>query len=69
MLEELCDSAVEVGRELAKLAGSEKRWRSIIKNMLCAWDRGMQETVLLLGLGTRENQGRDRRPQRAAGAK
>lgn len=29
-------SAVEVGRELAKLAGSEKRWRSIIKNMLYA---------------------------------
>jgi serine/threonine-protein kinase HipA len=43
MLEELCDSAVEVGRELAKLAGSEKRWRSIIKNMLHAWDRGMQD--------------------------
>jgi serine/threonine-protein kinase HipA len=43
MLEELCDSAVEVGRELAKLAGSEKRWRSIIKNMLYAWDRGMQD--------------------------
>jgi serine/threonine-protein kinase HipA len=43
MLEELCDSAVEVGRELAKLAGSEKRWRSIIKNMLYAWDRGIQD--------------------------
>jgi len=43
MLEELCDSAVEVGRELAKLAISEKRWRSIIKNMLYAWDRGMQD--------------------------
>jgi serine/threonine-protein kinase HipA len=43
MLEELCDSAVEVGRELAKLASSEKRWRSIIKNMLHAWDRGMQD--------------------------
>jgi len=43
MLEELCDSAVEVGRELAKLASTEKRWRSIIKNMLYAWDRGMQD--------------------------
>jgi serine/threonine-protein kinase HipA len=43
MLEELCDSAVEVGRELAKLASSEKRWRSIIKNMLHAWDRGIQD--------------------------
>ena len=43
MLEELCDSAVEVGRELAKLAGSEKRWRSIIKNMLYAWNRGIQD--------------------------
>ena len=43
MLEELCDSAVEVGRELAKLAGGERRWRNIIKNMLHAWDRGMQD--------------------------
>ncbi len=43
MLEELCDSAVEVGRELAQLAGSKKRWRSIIKNMLYAWDRGIQD--------------------------
>lgn len=43
MLEELCDSAVEVGRELAKLAGSEQRWRGIIKNMLHAWDRGIQD--------------------------
>lgn len=43
MLEQLCDSAVEVGRELAKLASNEKRWRSIIKNMLYAWDRGIQD--------------------------
>jgi serine/threonine-protein kinase HipA len=43
MLEELCDSAVEVGRELAKLAASEKRWRSIIKNMLYVWDRGIRD--------------------------
>ena len=43
MLEELCDSAVAVGRELAKLAGSEQRWRGIIKNMLYAWDRGMHD--------------------------
>lgn len=43
MLEDLCDSAVEVGRELAKLASSEKRWQGIIKNMLYAWDRGIQD--------------------------
>ncbi len=43
MLEELCDSAVEVGRDLAELARSEKRWRSIIKNMLHAWDRGIRD--------------------------
>jgi serine/threonine-protein kinase HipA len=43
MLEELCESAVEVGRELAKLAKSEKRWQGIIKNMLHAWDRGIQD--------------------------
>jgi serine/threonine-protein kinase HipA len=43
MLEELCDSAVEVGRGLAKLARTEKRWQSIIKNMLHAWDRGIHD--------------------------
>jgi serine/threonine-protein kinase HipA len=43
MLEELCDSAVEVGRDLAKLATSEQRWHSITKNMLHAWDRGIQD--------------------------
>ena len=43
MLEELCDSAVEVARELAKLARAQTRWHSIIKNMLFAWDRGMQD--------------------------
>jgi serine/threonine-protein kinase HipA len=43
MLEELCDSAVEVGRELGQLARSEQRWRGIIKNMLYAWDRGIQD--------------------------
>lgn len=43
MLEELCDSAVDVGRELTKLAGSEKRWQGIIKNMLHAWDRGIHD--------------------------
>ncbi len=43
MIEELCDSTVEVARELTKLARTEKRWSDIIKNMLYAWDRGMQD--------------------------
>jgi serine/threonine-protein kinase HipA len=43
MLEELCDSAVEVARDLAKLARSQKRWRGIIKNMLHAWNRGIHD--------------------------
>jgi len=43
MLEELCDSAVEVGRGLTKLAAGERRWRGIIKNMLYAWDRGIRD--------------------------
>lgn len=43
MLEELCESAVEVARELARLASAETRWRGIIKNMLHAWNRGMQD--------------------------
>jgi serine/threonine-protein kinase HipA len=43
MLEELCDSAVQTGRELAQLARDEPRWRGIIKNMLYAWDRGIRD--------------------------
>jgi hypothetical protein len=43
MIEELCDSAVEVARELATLASMETRWHRIINNMLYAWDRGMQD--------------------------
>jgi serine/threonine-protein kinase HipA len=43
MLEELCDSAVEVARELTELANTEARWSNIIKNMLYAWDRGIQD--------------------------
>ncbi len=43
MLEELCESAVEVGRELTNVARSENRWRRVIKNMLHAWNRGIQD--------------------------
>lgn len=43
MIEELCDSAVEVARELAKLARAETRWRTVIKNMLHAWNHGMRD--------------------------
>jgi serine/threonine-protein kinase HipA len=43
MIDELCDSTVEIARELAKLARTETRWRDIIKNMLHAWNRGMHD--------------------------
>jgi serine/threonine-protein kinase HipA len=43
MLEELCEAAIDIARELGKLASSETRWRGIIKNMLHTWNRGMQD--------------------------
>jgi serine/threonine-protein kinase HipA len=41
MLERLCESAVEVGRELIEAATNEPRWHDIAKQMLHAWNEGM----------------------------
>lgn len=41
MVERLCESAVEVGREIIEAANNESRWRDIAKQMLYAWDEGM----------------------------
>jgi serine/threonine-protein kinase HipA len=41
MVERLCDSAVEVGREIIEAAKNEPRWHDIAKQMLHAWNDGM----------------------------
>jgi len=41
MLERLCESAVEVGREMIAAAKNEPRWHDIAKQMLHAWNEGM----------------------------
>lgn len=41
MVERVCESAVEVGRELIAAARQNDRWREIAKQMLHAWNEGM----------------------------
>ena len=38
---QLCESAVETGREMIEAARNEPRWRDITKQMLHAWNEGM----------------------------
>lgn len=41
MVERLCESAVEVGREVIEAARNEPRWREVAKGMVHAWNEGM----------------------------
>lgn len=41
MVERLCESAVEVGREVIEAAKNELRWREVAKGMVHAWNDGM----------------------------
>jgi serine/threonine-protein kinase HipA len=41
MVERLCESAVEVGRELIEAARNEDRWRPVAKQMTQVWNEGM----------------------------
>lgn len=42
MVERLCESAVSVGNEIIEAARNEPRWRGIAKQMLHAWNDGME---------------------------
>jgi serine/threonine-protein kinase HipA len=42
MVEALCDSAVEVGHEVIEAAKNEPQWRDVAKQMLHAWNEGME---------------------------
>lgn len=41
MVERVCQSAVEVGREMIEAAKNEPRWHDIVKQMVYAWNHGM----------------------------
>ncbi len=41
MVERLCESAIDVGREVMQAAKDEPRWHDIAKQMVYAWDEGM----------------------------
>jgi serine/threonine-protein kinase HipA len=41
MVEQLCESAVEVGKEVIEAAKNEPQWRWIAKQMVHAWNDGM----------------------------
>jgi serine/threonine-protein kinase HipA len=41
MIERLCESAVEVAREIIEAAKNEPRWRDVAKQMVHAWNEGM----------------------------
>lgn len=42
MVERLCDSAVTVGKEVIEAARNEPQWRGIAKQMVHAWNDGME---------------------------
>lgn len=41
MVERVCESAVEVGREVIEIGKNNEEWHSIAKNMVHCWNRGM----------------------------
>jgi len=41
MVERLCESAVETGREVIAAAKNERRWHDVAKGMVHAWNEGM----------------------------
>lgn len=42
MVERLCESAVEVGKEVIEASKNEPAWRDVAKNMVHAWNVGME---------------------------
>jgi serine/threonine-protein kinase HipA len=42
MVEQLCESAVEVGKEMIEAAKNEPAWRDVAKHMVHAWNQGME---------------------------
>jgi serine/threonine-protein kinase HipA len=53
MLERVCDSAVEVGREIIEAANNDARWRGIATQMLHVWNEGMTSLRHVKGQASR----------------
>lgn len=52
MVERLCESAVEVGREVIEAARNEPRWHTVAKHMMHAWNDGMESLRSPKGLAS-----------------
>jgi serine/threonine-protein kinase HipA len=53
MSERVCESAVEVGREIIQAAKNDARWRGIAKQMVHVWDDGMTSLRYVKGQPSR----------------
>jgi serine/threonine-protein kinase HipA len=42
MVEQLCESTVEVGKEVIEASKNEPAWREVAKNIVHAWNVGME---------------------------
>lgn len=67
MVEQVCESAVEVGRELIQAAGNDARWRGIAGQMLHVWNEGMTSLRYTQGERARVTLTGDISPRVAAG--
>ena len=71
MVERLCESAVEVGREVIEAARNEPRWHTVAKHMAHAWNDGMaslrssKSLVAFRGLGEAIAQAEFSEPEKA----
>ncbi|KGP01045.1 type II toxin-antitoxin system HipA family toxin [Alcaligenes faecalis] len=50
MVERLCESAVEVGKEVIEAAQNEPRWHTVAKHMVHAWNEGMTSLTAVKGV-------------------
>ncbi len=51
MVEQLCESAVEVGQEIIEAACNETRWHDIARQMVHAWNEGMNSLLTTKRVG------------------
>ncbi|WP_164704275.1 HipA domain-containing protein, partial [Pseudomonas viridiflava] len=42
MVEQLCESAIAVGKEVIEASKNEPAWRNVAKHMVHAWNEGME---------------------------
>lgn len=57
MVERLCESAVEVGKEVIEAARNEPQWHTVGKHMVHAWNEGMASLTAAKGIVARQGLG------------